>query len=434
VRIPLALTLFLSTAPLAFSQQLEVPVIDLPYNAAHGLRGPSMQQSLGMTASVYEATHTSIQDAFGKRKRLGEIAVALFDLLPLPLTDVWIHEEWHRAILGRRGIDSFDDVYLFRATDVVAVSHVGDEDLVRLKRDHPADQVRLQEAGIEGEYALVQRLEKDRFFGDTRAWHLPLYWLVKLGASGYVQSGSWKSSDDDTDRSNAEDGANVQRRDFTGHDFIGWMYDLSRPDEPYETRGVHPSGVGINRYRKTTDLSADDRRFLHRQGQLQLLNLFDSNLIDIDHFKATIAGRPIAFNVTAAHLLTSFGYTIDANVFLRRGNHKLFVVLHDYKNNERNFPGAEVQWIDWPVTLRGRSVRLSPRIALWLQPEHQRFRDRGTAFGGLLALRADLPLERRYGAFIEVEGKTAGWAQGVEALERNLALRLGITFLFPKRR
>ncbi|HEY8131871.1 MAG TPA: hypothetical protein VII12_08255, partial [Thermoanaerobaculia bacterium] len=68
MRIPLALTLFLAAAPLAFSQQIEVPVIDLPYNAAHGLRAPSMQQSLAITGSVYELSHQALWDAFGKRE------------------------------------------------------------------------------------------------------------------------------------------------------------------------------------------------------------------------------------------------------------------------------------------------------------------------------------------------------------------------------
>ncbi|HMC22105.1 MAG TPA: hypothetical protein VKL19_09680 [Thermoanaerobaculia bacterium] len=401
---------FLVAASLAFSQQIEVPVIDLPYNAAHGLRGPSMQQSLAITGSVYELSHQALWDAFGKREWASKTAVGLFDLattavLPLPLTDVWLHEEWHRAVLGRRGINSFDDVYYFRVTDTVAVSHVRDEDLIRLKRDHPADQVRLQEAGIEGEYALVQRLEKDRFFHGSRAWHMPLYWLIKLEAQGYVASGTDDEVNADTDKMNREDGSSVKKRDFTGHDFVGWMYDLSRPDEPYQARGIHPSGVGINRYRKPSDLTDDERRFLHRQGQLQYLNFLDANLIGIDAFHDV--------NITAAHLLTSFGYTIDANVFLR-GKRKVFVVLHDYKNRERHFPGADVQLFDAPLTLR---------LALWLQPERQRFRDRRGKPGGLFGVRVD-----RGTTFAEVEAKSRGWVQGIESLEASLALRFGLTF------
>ena len=390
-------------------EPVELPVVDVPYNAQHGLRAPSMQQSLAATGAFYELSHQAVWDAFGKREWARKTAVGLFDLattviLPLPLTTAWVHEEWHRAVLGRRGIGSFDDVYYFRVTNAIAVSHVRDEDLVRLKRDHPADQVRLQEAGIEGEFALVQRLEKDRFFNGSRAWHLPLYWIIKLGAQAYVASGVSDKTNRETDKMNAEDGSNVKKRDFTGHDFVGWMYDLSRPDEPYAARGIHPSGVGINRYRKPSDLTPDERRFLRRQGQLQYFNLLDANLIGIDAFHDV--------NVTAAHVLTSFGYTIDADVFLR-GDRNLFIVVHDYTNRERHFPGADVQLLRKAWTYR---------VALWLQPEHQRFRDTRGKPGGLIGIRAD-----RGRTFAEVEAKTRGWVQGVESLEPNVALRLGVT-------
>ena len=385
------------------SVTFDIPVVDAPYNVQHGLRAPSMQQSLAMTGAFYELSHEAVWNAF-KREWESKAAVSLFDLattviLPMPLTDAWIHEEWHRAVLGRRGINSFDDVYKFQVTDAIAVSHVRDEDLIRLKRDHPADQVRLQEAGIEGEAALVQRLEKDRFFEGSRAWHLPLYWIVKLGSQAYVASGSTDEANRETDKWNRQDGSNVPKRDFTGHDFVGWMYDLSRPDEPYEARGIHPSGVGINRYRKPSDLTPEELRFLHRQGQLQYVNFLDSNLIGIDAFHDV--------NVTAAHVLTSFGYTIDANVFLR-GKRELFIVAHDYHNRERHFPGAEVQAKRW-------------RVAVWVQP--RRFRDTHGKPGALASMRWE-----RGRTFTEVEAKTRGWVEGVESLEPSVALRMGVTF------
>src|SRR6266480_38637 len=165
MRILLCVILAVASAAYA-SEPVEIPVVDVPYNDQHGLRGPSMQQSLAMTGAFYELSHEAVWNAFAKREWASKTAVALFDvattlILPLPFTDAWVHEEWHRAVLGRRGINSFDDVYRFRVTEAIAVSHVRDEDLIRLKRDHPADQVRLQEAGIEGEAALVKRLEKD---------------------------------------------------------------------------------------------------------------------------------------------------------------------------------------------------------------------------------------------------------------------------------
>jgi hypothetical protein len=37
------------------------------------------------------------------------------------------------------------------------------------------------------------------------------------------------------------------KRDIVGFDCDAWAYDLQRPDEPYEARGPHPTGVGIDR-------------------------------------------------------------------------------------------------------------------------------------------------------------------------------------------
>lgn len=412
--------------------QIMFPLLDLPYNTGEGGRAPSMQQSLAITSSFYEATHLTLERAFGERKKSGRIAIALFDLfstagLALPFGDVWLHEEFHRAVLGNRGIDSFNDVYELRPfAAAIAVSHVRDEDLIRLKRDHPAEQVRLNSAGAEGEAALVQRLEKQHFFGGSRAWHAPLYLLVKIGSYGYIASGVDDQINAATDEMNAEDGADVGKRDFTGHDFVAWMYDLSRPDEPYAARGIHPSGVGIDRYRRPSDLTPAERSFLKRQGTLALINFLDPNLAGFDEFRTTISGKSVSWNLTASHLLTSFGYTIDANLFLRTPAWKLFVVLHGYKNKEHTFPGVEVELVDHPVELSGRNVLVSPRLGLWLQPEDQRFRSKGGTAGGLASLRMAMPLRHRYGAFIEIEGKTEGWVSGNVSLDPDVSIRFGL--------
>ena len=245
--------LSLGVAPPSRAQstnRLDFTLLDAPYNLTEGLRGPSMRQTLDLSMATYELSHAGIERAFGRRKRLGRAAVAVFDLattleLALPLTSVWVHEEFHRAVMGRRGVNSVDDVFRFDVDAAwIAVSHVADNDIMRLKRDRPAEWIRTQSAGIEGELSLVGELQRRRFFGRSRAWHLPLYWLTKLGTFGYVASGTWSDADADIDEANREDGTNVRRRDFTGHDLLGWVYDLHRPNEPYAARGVHPHQSG----------------------------------------------------------------------------------------------------------------------------------------------------------------------------------------------
>jgi hypothetical protein len=392
-----------------------------------------MQQSVALAAGLYDAAHLGIERGVARalgpdRRRLGRAAIAGFDVLAiwLPPGDAWLHEEWHRAVLGNRGVGSFNDVYRLEiGGESIAVSHATDEDLARLKREHPAESVRLKAAGIEGEYQLVTRLERDHFFGRSRAWHPALYWLTTLNAVLYLADTS------DTDATHAADNAReraVAARDISGHDFTAWVRDLFRPGEPWEARGVHPSGVGVNRYVNTTDLTPEERRYLHRQGVLALLNFADPNLLGISGvtLRSPLGGGPLRANLALRHLLTPFGHTLDANVFLRQGPANLFVVLHGYANHDRGFlPGVDAELVDYPVAVLGRRFEVSPRGAVWAQPAGQAFRTPRARTGGLAALRVRTPIRGRVAALAEVERKGAGWVAGVVQLDPATNVRLG---------
>ena len=113
-------------------------VMDAPYNVAEGLRGPSMRQALDLSLATYEVGHASIERLLGQHRGWARAAITLVDIattleVALPLTSVWVHEEFHRAIMGRRGVDSFNDVYkLDLDATWIAVSHVNDDDIVQL--------------------------------------------------------------------------------------------------------------------------------------------------------------------------------------------------------------------------------------------------------------------------------------------------------------
>ena len=436
--------LSLGVAPPSRAQstnRLDFTLLDAPYNLTEGLRGPSMRQTLDLSMATYELSHAGIERAFGRRKRLGRAAVAVFDLattleLALPLTSVWVHEEFHRAVMGRRGVNSVDDVFRFDVDAAwIAVSHVADNDIMRLKRDRPAEWIRTQSAGIEGELSLVGELQRRRFFGRSRAWHLPLYWLTKLGTFGYVASGTWSDADADIDEANREDGTNVRRRDFTGHDLLGWVYDLHRPNEPYAARGVHPSGVGVDRYVKLADLTSEERRYLERQSRLQLLNLIDPFLFGLDG-GITVGSEESRTQINAgvSHYLTSFGHTIDATVLVARGAKKLAVVAHAYANAGSVFPGIDGQLFDVPLTVGRRNAFLSPRLALWLQPHVQEFRTSRADGGGLASVRVRTVLSRRLDVFGEVEAKTTGWVAGVAHVDANASARMGLSVGWSRNR
>lgn len=414
----------------SFGIRSDIPFLDAPYNLTNGGRAPSMAQSLALTEGFYEVAHPAIQRAFKSHTVLADVALVLFDTFGgmLPAADGWLHEEFHRSVLGSRGVNSFDDIYkLNLAADAVSVSHVSDADLVRMKAEHPADYVRAAAAGIEGENQLIEQLEKNRFYGDSRANNVPLYWLTKLNSTFYVWSGVSSETDSLTDQMNLSDGANVAKRDWVGHDFTGWVHDLFRPTEAYQARGVHPSGVGINRYIRAKDLTREEHDFLAREGHLQLLNFLDPNLLGFDGvtLRNPWSGADVRVNASAGHYLTSFGHTIDANIFLNEGATNLFVVLHRYTNGARSLPGMEVQLIETPVSVGGRELDVSPRVALWLQPRDQAFRTTSAQPGGLLAIRVRQASAARVGAFVELEGKTQGWVAGNVHLDRNVSVRIG---------
>jgi hypothetical protein len=416
------------TVTVAPAVRIDVPLADFPYNARFGARAPSMQQALSVTAGVYDAGHFAIQQMWGTHTKLAKTTIAVVDLLTIefPLTDAWLHEDWHRTVLGNRGIDSHDDVddKLNVLTASISVSNVSDEDLAAMKRQHPTDFVRLKEAGIEGEYSLITQMEQEKFYRGGRAWNTALYWLIAINSVGYVADTS--GADAMTDDANAKE-RTVAVRDISGHDFTAWVRDLFRPNEPFEARGIHPSGVGINRYTKTTDLTLEERGYLHHEGRLAFLNFADPNLLGITGF--TVWNRngpdPVHMNLALRHLLTSFGHTVDANVFLKQGTTNLFVALHAYANDARTLPGLDAQIIDRPVTIAGRQIELSPRLALWMQPADQAFRTHDAQAGALAGLRASTVVSGRLGAFAEAEVKTAGWVAGVVQLDRAINVRVG---------
>jgi hypothetical protein len=414
---------------------IDLTVFDAPYNVSFGGRAPSMSQSRDFTVAQYEVLHSALSRAFGNRRGLGKTAVIVYDWLStveisLPLTDVWVHEEYHRAQLGRRGIGSFDDVYLFRTnSNAIAVSHVQDADLVRLKAEHPAEWVRTNEAGAEGELAMVRDLETRQFRGLTRGWHLPLYWLAKASTAGYVASSVWAETDDDTEQMNRDEGANVPRRDFTGHDFLAWTYDLHRPNEPYAARGVHPSGVGIDRYIKTADLTAAERDWIRHEGQLQLLNFVDPFLFGLGslHFSDSVAAT-----ASLSHVLTSFGHTIDLQLLGKRNSLAGSAIVHVYQNGARTFPGIEGTLFDVPVNIAQFPIKVTPRAMVWLQPAAQRFDTRDMSAGGLASLRVQPMRTRARALYFELEGKTAGWVMSSPYLGSNVSIRTGLNI--PTRR
>jgi hypothetical protein len=415
---------------------LEAPLVDLPFTIGHGGAFPSMEQSLWITTDFYQAIHFGIgawldpptDHGRASHPVLARLLVGALDILTVavPPALAWQHEEWHRAVLSRYGIGSYDGVYHMDIfSDLISVDHVRDEDLVWLKATHPADQVRLSTAGIEGNVQLAVNMERVGFFHDTNTSDVFLLWLIAAINTNYMVECATTASDSATAKANAADGTSITKRDITGLDCDGWTYDLFRPDEPYASRGVHPSGVGIDRYRSYSQLLPLEQHYVRMQAWLSLLNFVDPNLLGIRRFtiRSPFSPGPLAFNLALRHLPTAFGYDVRLDLLAQQARVNLAISLHAYFNEEHFFPGLEAEVIRYPFG----SFLLSSRLAGWMQPEDLRFGAASGRLGGLASIRATLARWSALQPYLEIEAKSAGWVAGNVYLDRNFATRLGLS-------
>ncbi|MFN4081383.1 MAG: hypothetical protein ACK4NS_10825, partial [Saprospiraceae bacterium] len=362
------------------------------------------------------------------RKFLTFGAVLGFDFISLnvPLGTGWLHEEYHRAVLTRREMNSFNDINTFPiGKSIVYVRKVKDEDLIKLSDQYTPDFIRLQSAGIEAQYQQVQQLQKNNFFYNQSLPNIPLYWLITLNSALYVLNSSSPDEFDATlEEANKLEATDISKRDFTGPDFTAWVNSLYFPDRPYADRGPHPSGLGINRYIKPSALSDEEIQYLRKQGVLQFLNLLSPHLFGIAKIKVKSSPKGDHYgNFAVRHLLTSFGSDLSFDVFYQTPRNNLFFSLHNYRNLNAAFFGLEGALIDKP--LFDRSLLFSGKAMVWSQPKDQSFASKEGAFGGLLSVRGAYPFGR-WAPFVEVEGKTKGWVMGNVFLDENISLRGGL--------
>jgi hypothetical protein len=334
----------------------------------------------------------------------------------------WLHEEYHRAVLTRFGANSFNGMNLFPiGAEVIYVSDVKDEDLSRIKKESPPDLVRLFEAGIEGQYLLIERLQRNNFFYNQNFLSEYTYWFNTFNSFYYVWSSSVAQNGIDLDETETGDS-----RDFAGLDFTAWVYDLFRPDEPYEDRGVHPSGEGVDRYRTILDLTDAELKYLTLQGYLQMINFLSPMMFGI---KSLPMGE-FDGNFAMRHYLTSFGMDISAQVYLKKSPFNMIFTYHSYVNYENYFPAIEAELVDYPLALGKLKAYLSPRVLIGMQPKNQVFKTASPEFLGLLGLRADFNVSKHFLPYIDFAVKTNGWVAGNEFLKANASVRLGASFRF----
>lgn len=351
-------------------------------------------------------------------------AISDYFFTKYPLGVGWLHEEYHRTTMTARGISSYNtiwDIGRFSGN----VSHVKDEDLIRFKAEHPAEMIRMHAAGIEGQYVFLQAMQKDNFFYQTNYPNTIFSILLTKHAVDYVGFASDRAHGEERIKYIQEkEGVDIRERDFTGWDLNAWVYDLFRPQEPYEARGIHPSGNGILRDRVPNDFTPAEFAYAQKVGRLQYLNFFSPHLLGINRIKLS---QDFAFNFALRHYLTSFGYDLGGDLFLQIKDKNLLFTWHGYHNKDRFFPGVEAQLLDLPLKFQDKALPLTLRTMVWLQPNNQEFSTNQAQAGGLLAAQLRFPLGKTWQPYLEAEGKTQGWVAGNPYLRPNLTVRAGVS-------
>lgn len=414
---------------------IKYPIIEAPYNFTNDSSFPGMSQSLYITADISKASHQFIYDLFSDDRnclRIFTLAVWDYFLFILPGGPAWVHEEWHRAVMGQYGIESFNDVYnLDIFAETIAVSHVRDEDLAYLKEHHNPDMIRLSEAGNEAEIELTREYRRDSFFnGRPLHYELLQMWVTLFNSSYYVIMCGTKDADTLTDELNIEDGTSIKKRDFTGLDFTAWIYDLSRPDESYAARGIHPSGTGIDRYIKYSDLTSREKKYLKKTGKLTLLNFISPQLFGIKAFNFDdTSGSTSQFNFMMIHHLTSFGNDIILSLLYKKNDFNLETSFHCFNNESHYFPGIGIAIKRYPLTIFEKKIYTDYKAELYIQPENQRFRENDGELGGLAGTGLSIPIsEKNIEFFLECDAKSNGWVAGNLYLGKSIQARSGIIF------
>ncbi|MCR5423608.1 MAG: hypothetical protein K6E93_02460 [Bacteroidales bacterium] len=429
---------------------LDIPLVEWPYqSAAIGTTGgffasymnPGMGFSLALSTDLYTLAHWGLQriqfssDPW-KQQRRSLLAIYGFDLITswLPLSNSWLHEEYHRAVMTLRGVNSFNEVLLCRiGSSTISVSHETDEEMAMLCDQYHPDFIRLMAAGLEGQTQQNMRMQRDEFFYHQGLRHEVILLVNALNNTTYLAMCGWGYGDKEAREMTAHE-PTIAERDFTGMDLMAWAHGLFNPDEPYANRGLHPSGTGIDRYITTDDLSPEAIRYLRRQTWVDLINCISPLMVGIPRINlGSHWGGELYGNFALRHYLTSFGDDNNLELLLQllrpeRQPLNGYLVVHNYNNYRHSFAGLEMGLVD--LSLWRGHLLLSTNLHGWLQPTD--FYTSQVQAGGSVTLRMAANLGQANTTiapcvpYLEVGYKSPGWMAGNVYLDATPMFNAGL--------
>lgn len=419
---------------------LDMPLVTLPaqidgYKTTGGFfksyMNPGMENSLAYSTDFYTATHFGLKKALRFKSKFWStfsqrMVISVFDVITmqLPLSMSWLHEEYHRGVMTQYGVNSFNEVLLFKiGSSSIAVSHEKDEEMAMLCDEHHPDFVRLMSAGHEAVVDLNRDLQSNQFYYHQNLDNEVLYWMNAFQNLSYILTCATGGGDKATQERNAVE-FNIEDRDFTGMDMNAWIDGLWNPEKPYADRGPHPTGVGINRYIMTSDLPEECVSYLKKQVYLDIFNFGSPMLIGFTRFRLADTENGAYYgNFAFRHYLTSFGDDVSLDLYLQAPWANLYTTFHCYNNYDHHFGGLEVGLVDFP--LLNNNLLLGGTLMGWIQPKDHLFKTSTGAFGGLVKARASYN-SRIVDPYLELGWKSDGWVAGNVNLHNGFFLKAGL--------
>lgn len=348
----------------------------------------------------------------------------------LIFSDAWAHEEWHRAVLSQADVGSHNGVWHPSSwvDGLIPVFGVSDDDLAALGDDDPALSAWLAASGEALAHHQSERVRWERLgeplgegmvglARDAQAPELQVSWATGLA---YLLRCRSPSSVTLTERLESLQG-DILERDFTGLDCSAWAYELTTPDESYNDRGVHPSGVGVDRYRHVDDLDEDGRALLGQALGLHLTGLLDPGLWGIRGF----GDSSTRWLVAPSGEMTPHGTMLHLRV--ARDTERADVLM----DLEQHFAGG-----GWRPGLQVAARRV-PLVdgttafgegGLRLQPQGLRWDAQASELGAWLQLGVRQRISQEWHVEGAAGGRNRVWIRSLPGLEGGMYGRLSLVW------
>lgn len=417
---------------------IELPVFDYPENADLPYKYPSMEEAMAWSHDMYELGFFGIDELgnflfkpgeqkYSGLKRFGNNAFKYAvgfafskygSELPVPL-GVWGHEEFHRSVLGVKGISSKNGNWLFNRWDGT-VYGLTDETLANLKTIDPGNLLYSYVAGLQYEVMLNERVTLDDFYHRKTLPRSALLLYNALYVHKCFRTASGSSSDSEKVLATAQESADPAKRDFTGSDLNAWVYDMFNPTLPFSSRDPFPGGSGVNRRIGFSDLSSAEQDFIKDQKELSLLNFFNPAIFFVDRIQVN---KTFSFNIFTQYMPTHFGNDIGVYLPVKLRYTGVLMDVHWYDSHNDSGMGfglgLEDVWFS-------KKIKGDIKAAVWDQPVAFFGEDRVAGGSGKVTLRYSV--SDVFSICVSVSAKTKGWQAGNPYLKENASVKVGISY------